>query len=127
MSDIKEVRIALEFLKNEKISEIAALKDSTITKTLYDLYFANFDIIEEYINKESKTYLKWEDLEFDNNASVKKHLKVKLGDNIYKAYYHFCFLLNSELFCIENANENLNIYITNKQFFNDLHLERVLE
>lgn len=51
MSDIKEVRIALEFLKNEKISEIAALKDSTLTKTLYDLYFANFDIIEEYINE----------------------------------------------------------------------------
>ena len=74
-----------------------------------------------------KQYLKWENLEFDNNASVKKHIKVKLGDNIYKAYYHFCFLLNSELFCIENANENLNIYITNKQFFNDLRLERVEE
>lgn len=54
MSDIKEVRIALEFLKNEKISEIASLKDSTITKTLYDLYFANFDIIEEYINEVEK-------------------------------------------------------------------------
>ena len=51
MSDITEVRNALEFLKNEKISEIAALKDSTITKTLYDLYFASFDIIEEYINE----------------------------------------------------------------------------
>lgn len=75
--------------------------------------------------KLNKQYLKWEDLEFDNNASVKKHLKVKLGDNIYKAYYHYCFILNSELFCIENDNENLNIYITNKQFFNDLHLEVV--
>lgn len=74
-----------------------------------------------------KQYLKWEDLEFDNNASVKKHLKVKLGDNIYKAYYHYCFILNSELFCIENDNENLNIYITNRQFFNDLHLEKAEE
>lgn len=78
-------------------------------------------------SQEPKQYLKWEDLEFDNNASVKKHLKVKLGDNIYKAYYHYCFILNSELFCIENDNENLNIYITNRQFFNDLHLERVEE
>ena len=54
MSDITEVRNALEVLKNEKISEIAAFKDSTITKTLYDLYFANFDIIEEYINAVEK-------------------------------------------------------------------------
>ena len=54
MSDIKEVRIALEFLKNVKISDLASYKDSVITKTLNDIYFNVFDIIEEYINEVEK-------------------------------------------------------------------------
>lgn len=124
---------ALKCLERIEADLVGLPKHVTEYDDIFDDYLDdiedNIDTIKQALLKaqEPKKYLKWEDLEFDNNAQVKKYLKVKLGDNIYKAYYHFCFLLNSELFCIENANENLNIYITNKHFFNDLHLERVEE
>ena len=37
---------ALKILKEEKISELAMFKDSPLTKILYDVQYANFDIIE---------------------------------------------------------------------------------
>lgn len=37
---------ALQILKEEKISELAMFKNSPLTKTLYDVQYANFDIIE---------------------------------------------------------------------------------
>jgi len=55
MSNINEVRKALEILKNEKLRDLAIMADSKIVLTLYDLHFANFDIIEDFINgKEPK-------------------------------------------------------------------------
>lgn len=92
-------------------------------EAIYKQYY----IIKQALLKaqEPKHYLKWEDLEFDNNAQVKKNLKVKLGDNIYSAFYYYSFFMDCETFCI--ARDTLSLYITDKQFFNDLHLERVEE
>lgn len=43
---INEAITCLNFLKEESINDIACLKSSVTTKTLYQLYFANFDAIE---------------------------------------------------------------------------------
>ena len=49
--DIEAVRRSLDFIKNAKISDLASLKDSAITKTLNDIYFNDFDNIEEALNE----------------------------------------------------------------------------
>ena len=105
-------------------------KEPTSTKLLMqELGCKDFADLRKYARcgheKLNKHYLKWEDLEFDNNAQVKKYLKVKLGDNIYSAFYYYSFFMDCEMFCI--ARDTLSLYITDKQFFNDLHLERVEE
>ena len=44
-------KTSLEFLKQQTISDIAFHKDSTITKNLYNLYFTDFDNIEQALTK----------------------------------------------------------------------------
>lgn len=51
MPDIKKVNKALEILKQEKLQDLACFKNSTTTATLYDLHFANFDIIQEFVEE----------------------------------------------------------------------------
>ena len=70
--------------------------------------------------QDTKHYLKWEDLEFKENN---QRIKVKLGSNIYTLDFYIgqfgkTFVLNLQHYC--EAKDN-------KQFFNDLHLERVEE
>lgn len=79
--------------------------------------------------REEKHYLKWEDLEFEEN---KHNLKCKMNDSLYYI----------EWFVDGMGFKTLNIYLDvnkeylrycaylqddKKQFFNDLHLERVEE
>lgn len=52
--DIESVRRSLNFIKNVEIKDIASLKDSAITKTLNDIYFNDFDNIEEALNELEK-------------------------------------------------------------------------
>ena len=52
--DIEAVRRSLDFIKNVEIKDIASLKDSAITKTLNDIYFNDFDNIEEALNELEK-------------------------------------------------------------------------
>lgn len=86
---------------------------------------ANYDniIIDEA--QEPKQYLKWEDLEFDHKP---KYIDVKMGDNKYLLIVGFSdggnemAILQTKLrryYFVESED--------NKQFFNDLHLERVEE
>lgn len=51
MPDIKKVNKALDILKQEKLQDLACFKNSTTTATLYDLHFANFDIIQEFVEE----------------------------------------------------------------------------
>ena len=50
MATIKEVKKSLDILKEAKIKDIAMFKDSKLTDTLYQLYYTDFDIIEEFLN-----------------------------------------------------------------------------
>ena len=106
----------LNFLKNTSISDIAALKDSSITKTLNDVYFNAFDTIEEAIKP--KKYLKWDDLRFEYDM---KNIKVKMGNNEYIIRYFLNALDDYECFlCDVERNQLIRLY---KHFFNDLKLE----
>ena len=75
--------------------------------------------------QEPKQYLKWEDLEFKENNEY-SYFKVKLGDNVYKAFSYFSYVFNKDTVVIR-ANNQFAITEDNKQFFNDLRLERVEE
>ena len=52
--------ICLNFLKDEAINDIACLKNSVTTKTLYQLYFANFDTIEQALTTKTKKEKAWD-------------------------------------------------------------------
>ena len=76
-----------------------------------------------------KHYLKWEDLEF-KEAGQKQIIKVKKNDNLYILKYYISvfdeelieILANDWTFITGLSNRKYD-----KQFFNDLHLERVEE
>ena len=63
-----EAMKCLKFLKDETINDIACLKNSVTTKTLYQLYFANFDSIEQALNKAQENERVLE--------ALKKHLHI---------------------------------------------------
>ena len=73
-----------------------------------------------------KQYLKWEDLEFKN---YEQEISVLLNDNKYSLKYtllpddnYYMVWIYKENKCIFSLDGK---YLENKQFFNDLHLERV--
>lgn len=67
-----------------------------------------------------KQYLKWDDLEFTKDLKCQK---VKMNDNDYRIRYTLDDFGGKCCFLYDSAR---NHYIVlNKQFFNDLHLERV--
>ena len=71
--------------------------------------------------KEPKHYLKWEDLQFEDEEQT---MKVSLNGSIHRlCYYRNMF---SEPLCMID-NTGITIWKENKDFFNDLHLERVEE
>ena len=77
-------------------------------------------------NAKPKHYLKWEDLEFEVEH---KDLPVLLNGSLYfLEYYSF---KEDELVALKTSKVAIfgleGSYINDKQFFNDLHLERVEE
>ena len=84
------------------------------------------DVIEKELNvqKEPKHYLKWEDLDFDVPATI----KVKMGDTQYLLSLRIGLTdIKSVVLRDNNLKPFLHLYEKEKQFFNDLHLERVEE
>ena len=87
----------------------------------------NLDTIKNYIFKtqESKQYLKWEDLEFEENKL--KKIKVKMGNHVYTLEYQS--YKNEK----DNIIEVVDLWVDQrcisrnlgKYVFNDLRLERV--
>ncbi len=80
MATIKEVRKALEVLKEAKIKDIAVLKDSVLTDTLYYLYYANFDIIEEFLDEhEEKMRIDFE----TEDGQILSHAVLNNGSRLF--------------------------------------------
>lgn len=77
--------------------------------------------------QEPKQYLKWEDLEFDEDG---QETLVLLNDTKYRMYYYKGYDECINLFT-EDEISVIHIFDgcspQDKQFFNDLHLERVEE
>ena len=94
-------------------------------ETVADGFKEEFNIIKQALLKaqEPKQYLKWEDLEFKEETS---RIEVKLNETLYtlsyvkRQYLDFVYLINNDSqIRLNSAND--------KQFFNNLHLERVEE
>ena len=112
----------LEAIDNANPSEALKLFENMQERIASNISTIEYTTIKQALLKaqEPKQYLKWEDLEFKEDN---QRIKVKLGSNIYTLDFYTglfgkTFGLNSQHYC--EAKEN-------KQFFNDLHLERVEE
>ena len=88
-------------------------------------YLPQLNILREAIKP--KTYLKWEDLEFKEDG---QETLVLLNDKKYRIYYYKWYDECINLFT-EDKISVIHIFEgcspQDKQFFNDLHLERVEE
>lgn len=123
---------ALECLNNIEADLIGLPKHITEYDEGFDNYLEdiedNIDKVEQALLKaqEPKNYLKWEDLEF---KIFDQEISVLLNGNKYSLkYYTYDIGDMAHLY-----KENRNIFVfdgrcsEDKQFFNDLHLERVKE
>lgn len=81
--NVEEVLRSLYFIKNVEIKDIASLKDSTLTKTLYDLYFNDFDKIEEAIKELEEMQIKAQ------NPRTLKRFKIDLQPMKSKCNTHY--------------------------------------
>lgn len=81
--DIEAVRRSLDFIKNVEIKDIASLKDSVITKTLNDIYFNDFDNIEEAIKELEEMQIKAQ------NPRTLKRFKIELQPMRKKQNVHY--------------------------------------
>ena len=70
---------------------------------------------------EPKQYLKWEDLEFNHKPVF---TEAKMGETIYKLVIGFDCTGKETIF-LRTDNQQIVFHDKDKQFFNDLHLERV--
>ena len=73
--------------------------------------------------QEPKQYLKWEDLEFEHTP---KYIDVKMNGNKYKLVVGYNGA-GKNLVILRNDKQPYYFLKYDKQFFNDLHLERVEE
>ena len=90
-----------------------------------------FNLLKQWLSnkQEPKQYLKWEDLEFGEN---KHKLKAKMNDNLYRIEWFIDGMgfktVNIYLYVAEDYLEFCTcLQGEKKQFFNNLHLERVEE
>lgn len=90
----------------------------------------NDDKVEPYLNtikqallkaQEPKQYLKWEDLEFNHTP---KMIDVKMSGNKYKLVVGYN-VVGKNLAILRDGKKEYYFLECDKQFFNDLHLERV--
>lgn len=70
-----------------------------------------------------KQYLKWEDLKFEHTP---KYIDVKMSGNKYKLVVGYN-VAGKNLAILRDGKNEYYFLEFDKQFFNDLHLERVLE
>ena len=73
--------------------------------------------------QEPKQYLKWEDLEFNHTP---KYIDVKMNDNKYKLVVGYN-VAGKNLAILRDGKKEYYFLECDKQFFNDLRLERVEE
>ena len=73
--------------------------------------------------QEPKQYLKWEDLEFNHTP---KYIDVKMSGNKYKLVVGYN-VAGKNLAILRDGKNEYYFLEYDKQFFNDLHLERVEE
>lgn len=81
--DVEEALRSLNFIKNVEIKDIASLKDSTLTKTLNDIYFNDFDKIEEAIKELEEMQIKAQ------NPRTLKRFKIELQPMRKKQNVHY--------------------------------------
>ena len=135
---LKKALNRLESIDNANPSEaLECLERIGAEKLARGELIRNDDKVEPYLNtikqallkaQEPKQYLKWEDLDF---TIERQFIKVKLNNTEYILKYYVS-VLNEEMIEILGANKSFIIglshtCINDKQFFNDLHLERVEE
>lgn len=91
---------------------------------LSDKIIANYFALKRFLLKaqEPEKYLKWEDLDFSEELKV---LRVRMNNNDYILRYALDIFGGKCCFLYDSAR-NHHIDLT-RQFFNDLHLERVEE
>ena len=110
--DVEEALRSLNFIKNVEIKDIASLKDSAITKTLNDIYFNDFDKIEEAIKELEEMQIK------AKNPRTLKRFKIELQPMRKKQNIHYSnHIINYLTFNIKTwANwDRLPITITDTQ------------
>ena len=93
-------------------------------------FFNQIEKVKQALLKvqEQKQYLKWEDLEFGVPTSLQTTMKVKMGDTQYLLSLRISFSdVKSVVLRDNNLKPILHLFEKEKQFFNDLHLERVEE
>ena len=141
VSDYWEVRNAHKLLEQslQRLESIDNANPSEALECLRDIKAIGKDCLDECCNiwfdkveqallkqQEPKHYLKWEDLEFSKEYDTS--FKVKLGDSIYTVTCSTQKFNNHiKYVAVETGLITYFIEELNKQFFNDLHLERVEE
>ena len=140
MVDCEKIEQALQRLESiENANPSEALE---CLEELGEMYYVEADNLEEsvitYANEcdwfntikncilkaqEPKKYLKWEDLEFEHTP---KYIDVKMNGNKYKLVVGYNGA-GKNLVILRNDKQPYYFLKYDKQFFNDLHLERVEE
>jgi len=119
--DNAEPSTALECL--EKVNDY--LSDVYDYKEIKEEVRKDIDTIKQALLKaqEPKHYLKWEDLEFNHTP---KMIDVKMSGNKYKLVVGYN-VAGKNLAILRDGKNEYYFLEYDKQFFNDLHLERVDE
>lgn len=137
---LRGLRVECERIKNHRCDDVFIQEHTfdTIKQVLLKAQFLEEEynnLMEDKDNLESeffkltapKHYLRWEDLEFKEET---QKMNVKMGDNIY---YIEWFNRNYKVVNFYTHLDDNTLHYTSyvseehKQFFNDLHLERVEE
>ena len=123
----------LKAIKESNPSEALKCLDDLFSNVAHNTYSEKYALddyktVKQTLLKqqEPKHYLKWEDLEFSKEYDTS--FKVKLGDSIYTVTCSTQKFNNHiKYVAVETGLITYFIEELNKQFFNDLHLERVEE
>ena len=127
--NIAEVVQALQRL--ESIENAEPSEALNCLERLHDCGIFNYEEMEDYNAikqalikaQEPKHYLKWEDLEFNHTP---KMFDVKMSGNKYKLVVGYN-VAGKNLAILRDGKKEYYFLEADKQFFNDLHLERVEE
>ena len=140
---IEECDLVIKALKRlESIDNAEPSEAVKCLEELGEMYYVEADNLEESVityanecdwfntikncilkSQEQKQYLKWEDLEFEHTP---KMIDVKMNDNKYKLVVGYN-VAGKNLAILRDGKNEYYFLEYDKQFFNDLHLERVEE